>query len=268
MKPRIHQSQMNTLFRCGMQYFKRYVEGLIVPPSISMIRGTGTHAAVGKNLIHKRDTGALLDRAEVADAARDAVNAAWGESGAYLTEEDRTVPEKLLRGQAVQTAISLAQCHHAELAPALQPVHIERPFRLEHPDLAFDLQGTIDLQEPGTLRDLKTSSKSPAKGIADSSMQLTFYSMAINALDKTPPERICLDYAVSTKTPKIVTQETTRGPDDWRQLLDRANAMYDAIQKGVFLPTNPDNWVCSEKYCGYWKDACPYGRKNRKRVTA
>jgi len=34
-----------------------------------------------------------------------------------------------------------------------------------------------------------------------------------------------------------------------------------AIKTGIFPPTNPDSWWCSEKWCGYWDDVCPFGRK-------
>jgi hypothetical protein len=117
------------------------------------------------------------------------------------------------------------------------------------------------------LRDLKTKAKTPKENDADNSIQLTMYSMAVKVLDGVAPESIHLDTLVDLKTgPKLDVQTTTRGPDDWKALMHLVVEVNTAIEKGVFLPTTPDNWVCSEKFCGYWKDVCPYGRRNRNRT--
>jgi hypothetical protein len=56
--------------------------------------------------------------------------------------------------------------------------------------------------------------------------------------------------------------QTERSDEDYRQLLMRVDAVTAAIEAGVFLPTTPDNWRCSPKFCGYY-DTCPYGRRKR-----
>lgn len=263
-KPILHQSQISAYLRCGMQYYWRYVQDLIAPPSVALIRGTATHTAVDKNLEHKRDHGRLLDADAVADIARDSVNEEW-ERGEVLIDEDST-PKKA-QGETVDGAVRLATFHHETHADSLEPVYIERPFRFGSPALAVDLQGTIDLQEPTRLRDLKTAAKTPAATVAENSLQLTMYSMAAKVLDGVAPVSLHLDTLVDLKKgPSLVIQSTTRGPEDWQSLLHRVNTMNDAIEKGVFLPTNPDNWVCSKRFCGYWNDICPFGRANRNRT--
>lgn len=263
-KPILHQSQITAYLRCGMQYFFRYVEDRIAPPSVALIRGTATHTAVDCNLIHKRDHGQLLDADAVADIARDSVNEEW-ERGEVLLDEDAT--PMTAKGDTVDGAVRLATLHHGVLAPRLEPVHVERPFRIGSPALPVDLQGTIDLQEPTRLRDLKTAAKTPAASVVENSLQLTMYSMAVKTMDGVAPESLHLDTLVDLKSgPALNIQSTTRGPEDWQSLLHRINTMNSAIEKGVFLPTNPDNWVCSKKFCGYWNDICPFGRANRKRA--
>ena len=49
-KPALHQSHMGTLARCAMQYFYRYIENRITPPSSTLIRGTATHKTIERNL--------------------------------------------------------------------------------------------------------------------------------------------------------------------------------------------------------------------------
>lgn len=269
MTAKLHQSQIDTFFRCPMQYYFRYVEDRIVPPGVALVAGTATHkTSLEIDLAHKRATGELLDLATIQDAARDAVNEAWDTRGVALDDEERARGEATVKGETVDKAVALSTYHHNELAPLRDPVHIERPWLLNVKGTNLQLQGTIDLQEPTTLRDLKTASKSPAQDRAQKSLQLTMYHMAATILDKTPPQTLYLDTLVDLKRgPQAVIQETTRTKAHWTQLLHRIEVMLDAINKGVFLPTTPDNWVCSAKYCGYWKDTCPFGRRGRERKS-
>lgn len=44
-KRAIHQSQIEMLTKCAMQYEHRYVNGIRVPPGIAVHSGTGVHVA-------------------------------------------------------------------------------------------------------------------------------------------------------------------------------------------------------------------------------
>jgi len=262
-KPVLHQSQIGTWDHCPMQYYFRYVKGRIKPPGVALIRGQGVHQAAEKDLTAKRDNGALLPDDEVTDIARDTVVSYWQQNGVRLSDDEKAQGEKAVIAETIDTAVGLAATHHGELAPVLEPVHIERPWKLELQGCPVDLQGTIDLQEPQSLRDLKTSAKSPTRTAAETSLQLTMYHLAASKLDGVQPEQVALDFLVSTKTPKIVTLRSTRDPSDWQQLLDRVAVMAQAIDAGVFVPRLPDHWICSDKWCGYWRDECPFGRRHR-----
>lgn len=263
-KPIIHQSQISTFDRCMMQYYYRYCADKKIPPGVAAIRGTSVHKTSEQDLTSKRDKGELLPSYAVTDLAHDAVIDAWAE-GVRLSDEERKVGEKRLMSDTIDSSVALASAHHDKLAPVLEPVHIERPWKLKVNNFPVDLQGTIDLQESsGTLRDLKTKAASPPKTAADTSTQLTMYHMAASLLDQEPPSQLVLDHLVALKRgPKIVSLRTTRTEADWKPLLDRIAAMVKAIQAGIFIPTLPDNWVCCDKWCGYWKDICPFGRRNR-----
>lgn len=262
-KPVLHQSQISMWDRCPCQYYYRYVKGIIKPPGVAIVRGQGVHASSEKDLIAKRDTGQLLSQDEVTDIARDKVVDYWAETGVRLTDDEKGEDEKKVLADTIDAAVALAKTHHNELAPQLEPVHIERPWKLEINNFPVDLQGTIDLQEPTALRDLKTSGKSPVKTAAETSLQLTLYHLAATRLDKKSPETVALDYLVTTKVPKVVTLTSTRGAPHWEQLIRRVALIHEAIQAGIFVPTLPENWVCCDRWCGYWADECPFGRRNQ-----
>jgi len=263
MKPHLSPTQLEMFVRCGMQYQYRYMEGIKKAPGIGAIRGRGVHTAVQADLTEKLAVKHLLPDEKVEELVRDATNAAW-EEGVLLTDDERALGEKKLRGETVDSAVTLAGLHHKQVAPVLDPTHIERTVRVEADNYPYDLMGIIDLQEPGRVRDLKTSSKTPPKTAADSSLQLTFYSLAAKVADGEAPKAVYLDYLVALKTPKYVELPSTRGPHEWNALLRRIEHIANAIQSGVFVPTSPDSWCCSPRYCGYW-DICPFGAKGRTR---
>ena len=262
-KPKLHKSQLAMFSRCPRQYMYRYVENIILPPATAMLAGTGVHASAAQDLTAKRDTGKLLSLSQVTEMAAATVKAEWEKTGVMLDTGEILVGEKQVRGETVDTAVALAKLHHKELAPGLEPRHIERPFTVELNGFPVDMSGRLDLQETnGTLRDLKTRSASPPAGLADSSLDLTFYGMAAKALDGQAPPILALDCLVKTKIPKLVTQTTTRSDVAYRALLLRIEAVSTAIESGSFPPCDPENWCCAAKCCGYFT-ICPFGAAAR-----
>jgi len=259
IKPRWHQSHMSLAGKCGMM-LKFFLEGIIIPPGIAMIVGKGTHKSIESNLRNKMDEGEMLDEDQCSDAARDGVNDEWTDD-IRMFDADKAIGKKATKGNAVDKAVRLAGLHRSELAPDINPTHIERPFLLEIDNFAVNLAGTIDIQEDGIIRDTKTAAKSPSKNAAEISEQLTFYHMAAEKLDGCKIHKLSLDSLVDLKTPKVSRLETTRDESDHARLLLRVSHDVDMVHKGAFHPCSTMAWWCSDMYCGYWADKCPFGRR-------
>jgi RecB family exonuclease len=166
----------------------------------------------------------------------------------------------------VDFAVACATLHHEQVAPALEPVAVERKFHVELPG-PFDLAGTIDVQEQARLRDTKTTAKSPSEDAADKSLQLTVYHYALSR-EGTAVESVHLDYLVrGAKTRKVVPLKSTRGTVDHERLLRLVDLAGRQIQSGIFLPCDPSAWCCSPRWCGYW-DRCPFGARGTVSVQA
>lgn len=261
-KRELHKSQIAMHERCPRQYFYRYVEDIIRPPASAMLIGTGTHKAAAVDLTAKRDTGKLLGAEEVVSVAVDTLKTEWAK-GVELDPAEKLLGEKRAKGEAVDAVVALAGLHHKSLAPALKPKLIEQPFTVVLEGFPVDLAGTMDLQEQdGTVRDLKTRNATPPEGFADSCLDLSCYGLAARARDGVAPASLAMDFLVKTKTPKLVTQRTTRSDNAYRAFLLRVEAVSKAIESGAFPPCSPDSWVCSEKFCGYWT-ICDFGRAAR-----
>lgn len=265
-KPHFSTTSLNMLARCPKQYELRYIDGLIQPPGVALTVGKATDQAVTADLQHKIDSGELLADEAVEEAARDALLLHWDADPPELDEAEKTVGVAKLRGEAVDQTVALARLHHDEIAPDLRPVAVQKAWRVEIPDSDRDALGFIDVVEATpaggqAIRDTKTAGKSPSAGTADVSLQLTMYALASWAESKALPEYLTLDFLVKTKTPKAVVQTTRRAEDQLAALLERMALASAVVKAGVFMPTDPSNWWCSKKFCGYWASACPFGKR-------
>lgn len=259
---RLSVSRLQMLQRCGMQYLFRYVEGIVSPPGVALIVGKGTHRAIASDLLAKMDGGELLPDEQVKDIAADAAKREWDAQPVALDDDEKAKGADVAKGEAIDRAVVLAGLHHAELAPTIEPTAIEREVKLRLPS-GDDFLGYIDVTTETAIHDTKTTGKTPDKNAAENSQQLTGYLWAdweLGGRKKIKSGR--LDHLVSTKTPKAVTQDTTRGLAEFAALHDRLALASQTIGHGVFQPCPPDSWCCSPKWCGYW-DRCPFGARGR-----
>lgn len=252
-RPHLSHSQIDMLSRCELQWYYRYVLGLKVPPGVAAVIGKGTHGAVYRDLDQKRNWGVLLETDEVKDAARDATVRAWEREPPKLNEGD---PDK---GEAIDTAVALADVYHRRIAPEVEPIALEQAFLIEVPQLPFDLLGVVDVETAETVRDTKTKGKKPAEDAASRSTQLALYHLNAT-LSGSPAKDVAFDYLIKTKVPQAITLRAQPTETDHRALMKRVELAAASIQSGVFKPTWAGNWACSPKWCGYW-DKCEFGAR-------
>jgi hypothetical protein len=256
-KPQIHTTSLN--MQCGEAFRRRYMLNEIIPPGVAALVGSATDESVTRNLRSKIESKKLLSLEEVADTARDGLNQAW-EQGVHLEPEEAAAGIKKVKGDATDKAVRLSILHAKAKAPEIEPTAVQRKWTIELSGYPMDLVGTLDVQEGShSIRDTKTTGKTPPEDIAHKSIQLTAYSLAVWKIDGEAPEKVALDYLIDTKTPAAKTFESTRDIDDYETLLARIETVTKAIEKGVFIPVSPDHWMCNPRWCGYFS-SCKYVR--------
>lgn len=254
-------SALDMLSRCGEQYRFRYIEGLRIPPAVNMIVGRAVDQSVNVNLQTKIATGGLLEPDVVRDVAAETCSNEFDPANITLDEEERSRGIDAVRGEAIDKSVRLARLHHAEVAPAISPVHVQRRWELEVAGRDATIRGIVDVDEgPGHVRDTKTSKKAPTASAADDSEQLTAYALAHRVLDGAQEVEVALDHLVDLKTPKVVTLRSRRAMPDFERFLARVDRGLLAIRAGIFVPARPTDWWCSERWCGY-HDRCPFARR-------
>ena len=273
-KKALHNSGLVQLWRCGEKFRRIYVEGEREQPSTSMVIGTGSDEGVSANLIAKAKTGRPLTPDETADAARDALMAAW-DKGVNLDDEEKGEGEARVRGRLVDEVAALVKVHALEIAPEIDvvaempgdgAVGVQWKFVLDLPGLDYELHGALDVAGHYgggyEIRDTKVRGKMPSKTEADKSQQLSMYSLALLTFAKELPKRVGIDALVrpGKRAParkEILYSERDQAAMD--MIAARIGVAIDCIENEIWTPANPEDWWCGVKYCSFARDgSCPY----------
>ena len=252
-------SRESTFEKCGQQYVYSYLEGLKLPPGVAQVRGQAPHRSSEADLKAKMTTGDLLPREEVGQNATDHISLAFkGEVSIDGEFQGLTVAQA--KAVCGDDARKMAWRHHDKIAPDIIPTALELRLRVNFPELPVPYEGVIDLiDRDAIVRDLKTKRKSPDKGFADTSEQLTVYWGLFSAHYQRLPEGLAYDTVWVTEGGKVnhKVQPTTRTPADWQVKVRRSLRFIEALDREIFLPAPVDAWVCSPRWCGYTK-RCPF----------
>lgn len=266
-KPAFHHSMLTMLSKCGMQFYYRYIEGKKSPPGVALVIGTAVHQACELDLVRKMETGSPAPLEEVKEKAAEALDATWLGEEPMLDEDEKVLGKARVRAQAKDEAIALSGLSNREVTPLLNPIAVEHRIRLDLGAFPFDIEGTVDVLEEHTLRDRKTSARSPSGDEAEGNPQHELYHLMRFKENGQRIDTYALDYLVKTKTPKAVTvtAPAARSFDPIKRRLEMAAKV---VESGAFYPvdpTGPSGWVCSAKWCGYWNE-CPFGRARKVQV--
>lgn len=253
----IRQSSLSTWEKCGEMFRRRYLEGEIIPPGLAAHVGTGVHKAAEVNHRAKIVTGQDEPLDVLQDAARDGYISAVKTNGAYVAPED--LPSaKIMASAALDETVALARVYHDDVAPAIQPLLVEKWVEIYVPELVPSLSGTVDLIDADNrLIDTKSSARPWPAARADQSHQATIYHKLVEVETGQAPTEIRFDVLVKGAKPRYQPLVTARTEGDWRVLISRLQIMMWMIAAGIFPPAPAGAWVCGPKYCGYFY-TCPH----------
>lgn len=263
-KRQLSQSQLNLYAKCPEAYRRRYLDGDKVPPGIALLVGTGVHVGSETNFRQKIESHENMKTDDVIDASVAGFEERVRVEGYELTSDEQSIGSKKVIGQATDTVVSLATLHAEEQAKDYQPIEVEKPTHIVLPSCEYDLVSITDLRDDqGRVIDLKTAARKPPQDEAAKSLQLTINAASYQVDHGKPPTEVRLDVLTKTKTPQRHVVTSTRDADDFRALAARIDAVAKSIASGNFPPTDPSNWACSERWCGYYR-TCPYVNPKRK----
>jgi len=262
-RPTITPSKLDTYFRCGEQYRRRYVLGERVPPGVALVKGSAVHKAVEVNYAQKVESHVDLPLGDLEQAAAAEVDTRVAGEGLMLTPEEEQRGAARVRGEVVDRAVVLTGLYHKQVAPGVQPVMVERTVRIALPGRPYDFNGRLDVVDStGSVRDTKTSSKRKQQSEVDRSDALTYYYAAYAHEVGSLPRNVVLDVLIDKARPEVQQLTSTRTARDTQVFVNRVNAMLAGVEAQVYPPAPLGHWVCSPRFCGYWW-SCPYVNSER-----
>ena len=230
----LSQTMLNQWARCPEQFRRRWIEGEIVPPGIAARVGTGLHKGAEVNHRAKIVTGKDEPLSVVQDAARDGYIKGI-QQGVFLSEEEVPSAKKLL-SDGVDSTVRLAKLYRQSLAPKVHPVLVEKTVYLVEPSLPVPFRGIIDVvADGGWLLDIKSAHKKWPESRTENDIQATLYGELVRSETGQYPRRISFEIFTKLES-EHQSIETTRTPEDYRQLVSRAQLMLASIEAGIFPP--------------------------------
>lgn len=258
--------KINTYSRCGLQYYFRYVEGIIIPPSVEMVVGRAFHKSVESFYKKKKEICENPELDFLLSIYSDELDKGFEEE-LLLDEYEIEKGKNKIKGEYKDKGTRTLKLYYQEKAIHIAPQLIEIEFTIPLEDVVkytFNgdfssedfknvfLTGYVDLVSDKKVIDHKTRKTRPSSNEADKSQQLTIYTLGYKELTGELPEKVVLENIIlpaGNDFGKIITLESKRTEEDINRLLRRILRIVDGIRKGVFIPPDQGSWACS--YCGY-----------------
>lgn len=245
-------SQFDTYRKCPRLYEYRYINKVISPPGIAMIKGTAVHR--GAEVTHKNTiaNGTLMSLAEATQAVSDS----FDEKKTGIEDWEEENPDKIK-----DKAVAAFKVYYNEAVPHIHPVKAEHTFAMKVGVVPF--RGVIDLvdsvkedaldkdgAQPMTevVSDLKVTGMRWTEQRVRMSSQLTFYAY----VEKT--FRVRYDFILEQKSGiKYDMSRSIRTAHDFKLLIEDVEEAASMIKKGIFPRCDGTGWNCTPKFCGYYE---------------
>ena len=234
-------SQIKMFLRCPLQYKFRYIDGLIMPPTGSLLLGKSVHSALEANYSQKIESKQDLPAEKVLDLFSDR----WEQE-----VKETVFDEDEKAGMVKDDGVKMVTVYHGQISPTIQPRLVEQGFNLFFENVSYTLKGIIDLVDvEGVIIDHKTAKRSMAPDDVAADIQLTCYALAYRSVFGAQEKELRFDVMVRTKVPKLQQIPTTRTEEDIQRFLKILGFVSKAIESGIFYPCG-NRQVCS--WCGYY----------------
>jgi len=241
-------SQIKLYLACPLKYRFQYVDRIRKPTPAAFVLGGAVHKAIEASYRQKMSSGSDMP----VDVVQDIFAAHWDEAARQDVDWEGEDPAAMKA-----KGVALVGLYMREVAQGIQPVAVEEKFLIDFSNVDYGFMGFMDVVTADErVRDTKTAKRSPEQDAADREMQLTAYALGYKSLYGTYPKSLGLDVLVATKTPKVVTLDTTREPRDTNRFLGLVGRVARCIGLGLYYP-NPTGWTCKvceyERECAEWE---------------
>lgn len=247
----IRQSMVGMWLKCPEAFRRRYIENEIMPPGITARRGSATHKAAQINHRQKIKTAIDLPLDDLKDATRDEYVSLLTNEGVYIPKEQLSEKKKIINN-GLNEALRATSVYREEIAPKIQPASAEATIEVVIPGIPLPIRGTTDCEDvAGYIHDLKVM-KTKSQEWADHTVQPSFYYILYRAFHGKWPEGFKYQMVIPNATMVHKEIVTTRDMRQIKATLRIVEAFLKDLNTGNFKPADPESWICSPLFCGYY----------------
>lgn len=245
----VSNTQLSMFARCQAAWAFRYRDGLIMPPTGKMMRGTCIHRSLAHNYLPKIESHEDMPVDDVLDCY-----------STHYDEESHVVEwHNENKGEMKDAGVSVVREYQETIAPQTQPTDVEQGFSMglswteDEEPREMQFRGIIDLlTDHGVLIDHKSTAQTPKSPRQSDVNQLAGYVLGAEAMNGSEPKTARLDYLVMLKAPKIVRFDVDITEGRKKFLLGQIPRIVKAMEAGNYYPAR-GNMYCSETACGYYQ---------------
>lgn len=234
-------SSLRQLMMCPEKWRRRYIDHEPEPPSGKLLLGSAGHAALAQHYGLQLETGEGL----CAEGLLDEFASEWdaktaGEEVDYGSDS---------AGALKDSGAGALKAYHAQIAPHVVPVAVEREFEFSWPGVDWRVTGYIDLEDTaGRVRDSKMTTKRMSQRDADGDLQATI-ELGARRAEGNPATGFLFDCMVRNKTPVTDVVATERSDTQLDRLTARIFGLAREIEwrceTGIWGGAAPNTWFCS-----------------------
>lgn len=255
----VRHTHLQQFLRCPHRFMLHYLEKkYLFPPNLAIHRGKSVHGSA--QAMHQDIIKESLSTKKYYEELADWIfTKSTREEDVFVPKCEWSEREKLAI-TAHQEALILTGLYRQDYAEVVEPWLVEERIVADL-GLEVPFEGTIDLvTRQESLEDIKTTAKRYAEDAAHKSLQVTGYNILYKSQHGHYPDLSRLIVLIAKKVPEVQPLETTRNDSHVPAFKARIEYMIRQVKAGLFPPTEPSNWWCSEKWCNYWQ-VCQYATK-------
>lgn len=257
----ISYSLLMDWLKCGEAMRLKHIEGFWPPPTPSSHAGRAFHKTLELDNKSKIEGEGPLPLSALKHTFSLEYQMNLEIKGVLLSKQEKTIKDKILN-QFLHRGLKGLEVYF-DHAKTIMPLEIEQAYVV---DIGYPLplKGIVDLTIIGdTIVDYKLS-KAKNQTWADKNLQGNIYSYLYYNKHGRIPTILYYIYSERKENP-IIELKTKHTNASFKALMCYIEAFWQDLEQNVFRPTNPTEWVCSDKWCAFY-DFCKFSTRGGEEI--
>ncbi len=248
-------SAVSAYLRCPKYFELTYIDGVRASLSSDLVEGISHHHALDEDNITKYKKGKPTTAKKHYECFADNFSTekknikVWG-------DKENTI---INRGKLIINSYKVNDISNVVPAKINNKPANEYFFKfpIEVGRETYFIQGFIDLvslpKKSFNLYDYKVTKAAKSQTFVNGSLQLSIYTIAIMKNTLTKASNVNAGIISMVKNSMIDVKTGHRNMKQLAWSMGVVKEVIKAAEKGIFPMCNPENYLCSDKYCGHWK---------------